>query len=784
LRFQLSDGASSSREATLTLTIGAANQAPTLLDQAYSVAAGNALLIDPLASAADGDGDRLFALLVDPPIHGVLVVRSDGKFSYVAAGGYLGPDSFTYRVSDGKAASATATVSLTVTAFGQEPTVSDSRRDGVEDTPLILLGTDFKASTRSGVPPVIVISALPSDGELQRMTSGGTWRSVAIGDVFSQEALDAGALRFVPSTDASGGPGNLLSGDGNRRQHYARIGFKAFDGNLSSAEAHVIIDIVAVADLPRLASASAEPASGDEDALVALPAVDASLVDGDGSETLVLTLTGLPIGAVLGDGVHTFAATADHLVPDLTGWNIAALQFTPPPDFNGRLVLQVQASAIETSTGERATATHDIVVDVVAVADPPLLSLDARDNHLSRELFATSWESAANPATTATVLTGATFEGWRVLAAGRDRTAAFEVWADGDRMRNAVGNTATVHASAGDGSQWLALSNGGKTGTYQTLGIERSIPTIEGAIYTLTLDYAGALGLALGNTRIVIEVDGKRIDSYAAISPNTALSWHSVSFQFEGNGSERMVTIRLEGSESVATSRAAMIDSVRLVETLPNRTGDVYGFADLPIELPRIVARLKSTAVSEQLGVTLGGLAVGSVLSDGVRSFTVAATGQVVDIGAWDLLHLEVVAPAGFAGTMALTVRATSVEPSNGSSASVEEAFTVHVLPGEPVATPVGVNPYVTMTPAPASATAGASPVQQAGGWSVVGTPALSSRGQIVFSSAAAPLTRKVDDDEQDESARSDSLRDAWLVELEQLAQQQWRALAAASVKH
>jgi hypothetical protein len=350
-------------------------------------------------------------------------------------------------------------------------------------------------------------------------------------------------------------------------------------------------------------------------------------------------------------------------------------------------------------------------------------------------------------------------------------------------MRNAVGNTATVHAREGDGSQWLALTNGTKA-TYQTLGIEKSVPTIAGAIYTLTLDYAGALGLALGNTRIVFEVDGKRVDSYAAISPNTALSWHSLSFQFEGNGHARTVTIRLEGSESVATSRGAMIDAVRLVETLPNRIRDVYGFVDLPIELPGIVARLKTTAHSEQLGVTISGLAVGSVLSDGVRSIMVSEIGQAVDIGDWDLLHLEVVAPAAFAGTMTLTVRATSVEPSNGSSASVQEAFDLHVLPGAAVPTPVGVNPYVTMAPAPAPATAGegSSLVLQAGGWGLPGTPPLSSRGQIVFTSAAAPLARKLDDDEREENGRSDSLRDAWLVELEQLAQQQWRDFVGAGV--
>jgi hypothetical protein len=54
------------------------------------------------------------------------------------------------------------------------------------------------------------------------------------------------------------------------------------------------------------------------------------------------------------------------------------------------------------------------------------------------------------------------------------------------------------------------------------------------------------------------------------------------------------------------------------------------------------------------------------------------------------------------------------------------------------------------------------------------------SRGQIVFwATPLAPPARKLDDADQEELDRSGSLRDACLIELEQLAQPQWRALAA-----
>jgi hypothetical protein len=43
-------------------------------------------------------------------------------------------------------------------------------------------------------------------------------------------------------------------------------------------------------------------------------------------------------------------------VLNLAGWQLDQLSLTAPTDFNGSLRLQVQATAIETATGERATA--------------------------------------------------------------------------------------------------------------------------------------------------------------------------------------------------------------------------------------------------------------------------------------------------------------------------------------------------------------------------------------------------------------------------------------------
>ena len=49
------------------------------------------------------DGDTLTATVVTGPSHGSLLLTGDGSFTYTAAANYNGPDSFTYRASDGSA---------------------------------------------------------------------------------------------------------------------------------------------------------------------------------------------------------------------------------------------------------------------------------------------------------------------------------------------------------------------------------------------------------------------------------------------------------------------------------------------------------------------------------------------------------------------------------------------------------------------------------------------------------------------------------------------------------
>jgi hypothetical protein len=129
------------------------------------------------------------------------------------------------------------------------------------------------------------------------------------------------------------------------------------------------------------------------------------------------------------------------------------------------------------------------VIDVEAVAQVPTLTLAPSAANVSRVIVDTSWEDVRDPTYGATVADVNRLDGWESMEVTNGKDEAFVVWADGDRMLNAAGRNVTVQAAQGAGENWLALNNGVNSGTssyYDSLGIERDVPTIDGATSTYT----------------------------------------------------------------------------------------------------------------------------------------------------------------------------------------------------------------------------------------------------------------------------------------------------------
>lgn len=93
------------------------NDPPAATGDNYAVdSLGTLAVVAPglLANDIDPDGDPLSAVLVSGPSHGQLTLAADGSMQYTPDEGYVGDDSFTYRVTDSLEQSGVATVSIEV----------------------------------------------------------------------------------------------------------------------------------------------------------------------------------------------------------------------------------------------------------------------------------------------------------------------------------------------------------------------------------------------------------------------------------------------------------------------------------------------------------------------------------------------------------------------------------------------------------------------------------------------------------------------------------------------
>ena len=120
--YTVSDGNGGTDTATVNIAINgvtdqAGNVAPDVVDENYSVHAGEVLTVAAaaglLANDTDADGDSLNVQSIEAPANGTLNIATDGSFTYTPDPGFVGTEELTYTVSDGTTNS-TGTVTIDV----------------------------------------------------------------------------------------------------------------------------------------------------------------------------------------------------------------------------------------------------------------------------------------------------------------------------------------------------------------------------------------------------------------------------------------------------------------------------------------------------------------------------------------------------------------------------------------------------------------------------------------------------------------------------------------------
>ena len=119
--YKANDGQLDSNTTTVTITVNAVNDAPTVVGESFVTSEGvpftaELALNDLLLNDTDIEGDTLSVNTtpVTGPANGSLVLNADGTFTYTPNANFNGTDSFVYEVTDGNGGTAQATATFTV----------------------------------------------------------------------------------------------------------------------------------------------------------------------------------------------------------------------------------------------------------------------------------------------------------------------------------------------------------------------------------------------------------------------------------------------------------------------------------------------------------------------------------------------------------------------------------------------------------------------------------------------------------------------------------------------
>jgi hypothetical protein len=213
--YSITDGHGGSATTSVTVTvIPPPNLPPVANADAATTNAGVAVTIAVLANDSDPNGDVLTVTGVTAAVGGSAAVNANNTVTFSPAAGFTGAGSFIYSISDGKGATASAGVSVTVSAVPTVDKTVSVDGTGARTTPL------FSTAAAGEVLVAFAASDGPSAANAQSLTISGaglTWtrvRSIAgrpgVVEIWTATAPSVLTNVSVTSTQSvtAGGPFN------------------------------------------------------------------------------------------------------------------------------------------------------------------------------------------------------------------------------------------------------------------------------------------------------------------------------------------------------------------------------------------------------------------------------------------------------------------------------------------------------------------------------------------------------------------------------------------------
>jgi hypothetical protein len=593
---------------------------------------------------------QLAGLTITPP------ANSDADFTLTVA---------ATSTDGGSTATTSDTIAVTVAAVADAPSLAVSPASGNEDSAIALsitAGLTDPSETLS-----ISISGVPTGATLNHGTDQGS-------GVWSLTPAQLAGLTITPVANSDADFTLTVTATSTDT-----------GGVQATTSSNLAVTVAAVADAPSLA---VSPASGNEDAPIALSIASALT---DPSETLSISIAGVPTGAALSAGTNQGGG-----VWTLTAAQLAGLTITPPGNSDGDFTLTVTATSSDGAS--TATTSDTIAVTVAAVADAPNLSASdasgAEDTAIALAIGASLADTDGSESL-AIVISGV--PAGAVLSAGTDQ-------GDGAWLLTAAQLAGlTITPPLNDFSDFTltvtatATDTGGDTATTST-----TIDVIVvGAADAPSLTVANASGnedgtIALSisaaltdpNETLSIAISG--VPAGAALSAGTNQGggvWGLTAAQLAGltitppanSDADFTLTVTATstdpGSGDFATTQGAIAVSVAAVADTPSLsvTGTASGNEDGAIALT-ISGALADTDGSETLSFRVSGMPAGATLSAGTDT-----GGGVWALTAAQAAGVSVTPPANSDADFTLTVQAVASEGAGGSASSAGQTIAVTV---------------------------------------------------------------------------------------------------------
>ncbi|WP_116870716.1 tandem-95 repeat protein [Vibrio splendidus] len=424
LNFDITDG-DATLQATADLTVNPVNDLPTVGEPQFVTQEDTSFTFTEeqlLQNAGDIDGDNISVENVASD-SGTLVDNGDGTYTFAPNENFDGNVNVTFDVNDGTA-TVPAEATIDVQSVVDMPELSIA-------SDLVIASDNFESGSNGWNTGTESSQGFESGDMLGRI--GGTGGDEAVSKTYDIPSdvsevnisfsfyeidswdgesfqifvggeelttLDNSAFRTQDGTttlyDSEGNEvGEVVhgvsQGEGfsgwNDQAHQINLTVPVEDGQLelgfgSTLNQSVNDESFGIDNIEISVSDADYQIIGTEDTPVPLD-IDAALTDTDGSENLAILIEDVPEGSSLSAGTDNGDGTWS-LQPE----ELAGLEFIPSGDFNGDVVLTVNATSTDVDTGTTATATQDVTIHISPANDAPevegdISAVTAEDNSIT-----------------------------------------------------------------------------------------------------------------------------------------------------------------------------------------------------------------------------------------------------------------------------------------------------------------------------------------------------------------------------------------------------------------